>query len=323
MSTTEYFMSADAYKKLDSKGRRIEILDYFFRKYNQNNKTFTYIKPKDFKKDYKLTSNQQRTLNRNFQWLWNKYIITGNTENNELKDPSLTTEYKIRTKEDGDEIVFKYNIPHDSVKRMHYATLLIGLIHDSTDVASEVPFFKETAEMSMGLITKISNGIFRDVLLASKIYKYFKYNKGNLFSIVAELSYFEQPISIYFKDGTEIKNGIINSIGIYEDGTIELSINKMTIEIKIIDEIVDIFVLSKNCPPSKITKIADVKMNIFLDSLKNQAEYDRMVKIYNQNCINKDIPNDSFEEFIRRLCRKNKDNLNIVERANRKIRIIE
>ena len=36
-------MTADEYSELDSKRKRIEILDYFFRKYNQNNKTFTYI----------------------------------------------------------------------------------------------------------------------------------------------------------------------------------------------------------------------------------------------------------------------------------------
>ncbi len=321
MNTSLHPIIGDAYAELDSKRKRIEILDYFFRKYNELN-AFTYLKPKDFKKEYKISINQQRTLNRNFQWLWYRYITIGNTENNKQEDVSLTTEYKIRT-EDERGIIFKYKIPTDPVKRKHYATLLISLLHDSTDIASKIPFFKETVEMSMGFITKISDGIFRDVLLASKIYKYFKYNKGNLLSIVAELSYFQQSIWICFKDGTEIKNGVIHSIGIYEDGVIELSINEMIIKIETIDEIVDIFVLSKNCPSSKVAKIVNVNIHIFLDSLKNQTEYDRMVEIYNQNCINKDIPNDSFEEFIRRLCRKNKDNLNIVDRANRKIRIIE
>ena len=315
-------MTADKYSELDSKRKRIEILDYFFRKYNQNNKIFTYIKPKDFKKDYKLSSNQQRTLIRNFDWLWHKYIIIGNTENNKLTDSSLTTAYKIRTEDDGDEKVFKYKIPTDPIKRKHYATLLISLIHDSKDSPSQIPFFNETVEMGMGLITKISNGIFRDILLASKIYEYFHCKKGNLLSIVAELSYFEQPIWIKFKDGTEIKNGIIHSIGIYEDGAIELSINNMTIEIETIDEIVDIYVLSKNYPSSKVG-LPNINKVILFDALKNQPEYDKMVEIYDEHCINRDFPNDSLEEFIKRECDPiNKDCLTLIERAKRKIRLI-
>lgn len=333
IGTTENLISSEEYAKLDTKGKRTVILDYFFRKYNELGE-FTYIKPKDFKSDYKLTSNQQRTLNRNFQWFWLKYVFKGNTEDKKMGDPSLTTEYKIRTKEDDDEISFNYNIPKEPHKRRHYATLLIGLLNDTTDVASQIPFYSETAQMSMGLITQLTDGVVKEVLLASKIYEYFKCNSGSLLNIIAELSHFKQSIQIEFKNRKKIKNGIIKSIGIYEDGEIELIINDETLVLDNIDEIKNIFVLSKNYPTSDVVisrktekeqrfhKRPSMNRKILLDSLKQQKQYKKMVEIYSQYCVDKNIIDDSLEKFINRLSKTTKECLNLTERANRRIKVI-
>lgn len=331
METVENLISSEEYAELDTKGKRTVILDYFFRKYNELGE-FTYLKPKDFKSDYKLTSNQQRTLNRNFQWFWSKYVLKGNTEDKLMGDQSLTTEYKIRTKEDDDEISFNYNIPSDPIKRKHFATLLIGLLNDTTDVASQIPFYSETAQMNMGFITQLSDGVVRDVFLASKVYEYYKCNSGSLLSIVAQLSHFKQPVQIELKKDNKFKkinNGVINSIGIYEDGEIELVINDDTIVIDIIDDITNIFVLSSNYPTSNVG-LPKMYTKTFLDSLKQQKKYKEMVKFYSEKCIDKDIQNDSLEKFIQRLNKptnntkkdNNKDCLTLIERANRRIKIL-
>lgn len=302
--------------------KKAQILDYFF----QYPKEF--LETKSVQAALNITQNGYRTMIRNFQFFHYFGVLESKNDININKKEAFNSQikeydksYRLTTNEK-----VKFQIPNDPDRRFLYATLVSQLFTDEKDeyigIDDETYILPIVNTRIFGLITKSSNGIFRDVLLASKIYEYFHCKKGNLLSIVAELSYFEQPIWIKFKDGTEIKNGIIHSIGIYEDGAIELSINNMTIEIETIDEIVDIYVLSKNYPSSKVG-LANINKVILFDALKNQPEYDKMVEIYDEHCINRDFPNDSLEEFIKRECDPiNKDCLTLIERAKRKIRLI-
>lgn len=302
--------------------KKAQILDYFF----QYPKEF--LETKSVQAALNITQNGYRTMIRNFQFFHYFGVLESKNDININKKEAFNSQikeydksYRLTTNEK-----VKFQIPNDPDRRFLYATLVSQLFTDEKDeyigIDDETYILPIVNTRIFGLITKSSNGIFRDVLLASKIYEYFHCKKGNLLSIVAELSYFEQPIWIKFKDGTEIKNGIIHSIGIYEDGAIELSINNMTIEIETIDEIVDIYVLSKNYPSSKVG-LPNINKVILFDALKNQPEYDKMVEIYDEHCINRDFPNDSLEEFIKRECDPiNKDCLTLIERAKRKIRLI-
>lgn len=332
METTEYKMSSEEYGELDTKAKRVIVLDYFFRKFNELKK-FTYLQPKDLKSEYKLTVSQKRTLNRNFEWLYRKYLLIGEIE---TIDPSkiYNTSFKIRTDSDDSSVNFKFNIPKDTFKRKHYATLLVALLSDTDDTASQTPYFKETAQMGIQLITQLTDGVVKEVLLASKIYEYFKCNSGSLLNIIAELSHFKQSIQIEFKNRKKIKNGIIESIGIYEDGEIELIINDETIVLDSIDEIKNIFVLSTNYPTSDVVisrktekeqrfhKRPSMNRKILLDSLKQQKQYRKMVETYSQHCIDKNIIDDSLEKFINRLSKPTKECLNLSERANRRIKVV-
>lgn len=302
--------------------KKAQILDYFF----QHPKEF--LETKSVQVALNISQNGYRTMIRNFQFFHYFGVLESKNDINIDREEAFNSQinkydksYRLTTNEK-----VKFQIPSDPDRRFLYATLVSQLFTDEKDeyigIDDETYILPIVNTRIFGLITKISNGIFRDVLLASKIYEYFHCKKGNLLSIVAELSYFEQPIWIKFKDGTEIKNGIIHSIGIYEDGAIELSINNMTIEIETIDEIVDIYVLSKNYPSSKVG-LPNINKVILFDALKNQPEYDKMVEIYDEHCINRDFPNDSLEEFIKRECDPiNKDCLTLIERAKRKIRLI-
>lgn len=302
--------------------KKAQILDYFF----QYPKEF--LETKSVQAALNITQNGYRTMIRNFQFFHYFGVLESKNDININKKEAFNSQikeydksYRLTTNEK-----VKFQIPNDPDRRFLYATLVSQLFTDEKDeyigIDDETYILPIVNTRIFGLITKSSNGIFRDVLLASKIYEYFHCKKGNLLSIVAELSYFEQPIWIKFKDGTEIKNGIIHSIGIYEDGAIELSINNMTIAIETIDEIVDIYVLSKNYPSSKVG-LPNINKVILFDALKNQPEYDRMVEIYDEHCINRDFPNDSLEGFIKRECDPiNKDCLTLIERAKRKIRLI-
>lgn len=319
MTTAECLISSDNYGELDTKGKRIVILDYFFRKYNELGK-FTYIKPRDFKKDYKLTSNQQRTLNRNFKWFWDKYIFIDNTESKELDVSSLSTEYKIRTQEDDVGTVFTYNIPTDPIKRKHYSTLLVGLLHDSNGMASNIPFFSETAQMNMNFITQLSDKVIQDVLLASRIYSYYKCSQGNLLNIIALLSHYKKSLWIEFKNGQKIQNGIIESIAIYEDGIIELSINDKIVTLKEIDEISNIFILSAQYPSTNYG-VPRMFKKTFMDMFKQQKEYPKMAEQYFEN-RNRDIQDDNLEKFLQRLMQPTKNCLSLTERADKQIKII-
>lgn len=302
--------------------KKAQILDYFF----QHPKEF--LETKSVQVALNISQNGYRTMIRNFQFFHYFGVLESKNDINIDREEAFNSQinkydksYRLTTNEK-----VKFQIPSDPDRRFLYATLVSQLFTDEKDeyigIDDETYILPIVNTRIFGLITKISNGIFRDVLLASKIYEYFHCKKGNLLSIVAELSYFEQPIWIKFKDGTEIKNGIIHSIGIYEDGAIELSINNMTIAIETIDEIVDIYVLSKNYPSSKVG-LPNINKVILFDALKNQPEYDKMVEIYDEHCINRDFPNDSLEEFIKRECDPiNKDCLTLIERAKRKIRLI-
>lgn len=249
--------------------KKAQILDYFF----QYPKEF--LETKSVQAALNITQNGYRTMIRNFQFFHYFGVLESKNDININKKEAFNSQikeydksYRLTTNEK-----VKFQIPNDPDRRFLYATLVSQLFTDEKDeyigIDDETYILPIVNTRIFGLITKSSNGIFRDVLLASKIYEYFHCKKGNLLSIVAELSYFEQPIWIKFKDGTEIKNGIIHSIGIYEDGAIELSINNMTIEIETIDEIVDIYVLSKNYPSSKVG-LANINKVILFDALKNQ-----------------------------------------------------
>lgn len=309
-------MNSIEYSSLESTDKRALVIDYFFKKHNELNK-FTYIKPKDFKEEYNLNSNQHRTLNRNFEWLYYKSFLISILDIID-ENKCYHTDFKI------DDRKIKYNIPSDEKKRLHYATLLAALLSSSPKFMDikHINYYEETAIKGMDLTTKLTDGVVRDVLLASKIYEYYKCGKGSLLNIVAELSHFEQSIQIEFKDGTLIRNGIIKSIGIYEEGGIELVINRMTLELDNINEITNIFILSKDYPSSNVG-LPSMNTKILLDSLKTQKNYNKMNELYIENCIDTDIENDTLEKFIQRLCKHTDDCLSLTERANRRIKIID
>lgn len=308
-------MDSIEYGTLCTVGKRAVILDYYFKKFNEL-REFTFIKPKDIKSEYKLKSNQHRTLNRNFELLYSKYFFKSELEE-VPSDKWYHTAFKIN------DTKIKYKIPTDETKIFHYAYTLASYLTSSEKNATvdNISFYKETALAGMKFITSISNGIFRDVLLASKIYEYYKCNKGSLLPIIFELSHFEQPVWIELQDNTIIQNGIIHNIEICEDGAIKLFVNKMIIEIATMNEITNIFVLSSKYPTSKSGSPL-INKKILLDNLKNQKNYTKMVEIYAENCIDTDIENDSLEKFIERLCKHTENCLSIMDRANRQIRII-
>lgn len=301
------------YGNLDTVDKRAVVIDYFFKIFIQKNE-FTFIKPKDLKNEYNLTSNQHRTLNRNFEWLLLKYLIIGETENIDSKK-IYNTSFKINDKE------FKFNIPTDDTKRFHYSKLLSALLSSSEALAEKISFFRETAEMGIHFITQLTDGVMKDVLLASKIYEYYKCNSGNLLNIVAELSHYNQHIEINFNDGDKVEKGVIESIGIYDDGEIALVINDEIIVLKSIDEITNIFILSSKYPTSNVG-FPSMNTKTLIETLKNQKNYNKMVEIYYENCIDSDFENDDFEKFILRMSNKTKNCLSLSERANRQIRII-
>lgn len=309
-------MDSIEYGDLDTVGKRAAILDYYFKKFNELGE-FTFIKPKDIKSAYKLKTNQHRTLNRNFELLYGKYFFK--SELDEIpSDKWYHTAFKI------DDTKIKYKIPTDENKIFHYAYTLASYLSSSEKftTVNNISFYKETALAGMKFIASLSNGIVRDVLLASKTYEYYKCGLHDLFSIIVELSHFEQSIGIEFSDGRRIQNGIIKNIEIYGDGVIKLHINRDTITIDSIEEITNIFVLSSNYPSSKSGNPL-MNTKILLDSLKKQENYTKMIEMYNENCIDKDIENDSLEKFIEKLCKRTENCLSIVDRANRQIRIIE
>ena len=305
-------MNSIEYANLETVDKRAVVINFFFDKFNELNE-FTFIKPKDLKNEYKLTSNQHRTLNRNFEWLLLKYLIIGETERVDSKK-IYNTSFKLNDKE------FKFNIPTDETKRFHYAKLLSSLLSSSESIASNISFFKETAEMGMSFISQLTDGIIREVLLASKIYEYYKCNSGNLLNIIAELSHYNQLISIEFTN-RKIDKSIIESIGIYEDGEIELNVNNEIIVLKSIDEILNIFILSSKYPSSNVG-MPNMNTKLLIDSLKGQRNYKKMVEIYDANCKDENIVNDNLEKFIHRISKPTKNCFTLSQRANRRIRII-
>jgi len=308
-------MDSIEYGNLESIDKRALILDFFFKKFNEVNE-FTFIKPKDIKAEYKINSNQYRTLIRNFELLYYKSFfisILDAIDENKI----YHTDFKIN------DSIIKYNIPKDEGKRLHYATLLASLMSSSPKFMDidNIKYYKETALKPMGLITKLTDGIFRDVLLASKIYEYFKCEKEDLLSIIAELSHFEQRIEIEFSNNKKIMNGIIKSIGVYEDGGIELIIDGKTVVVESINEITNIFILSNKYPSSNVG-LPSMNTKILLESLKTQKNYHKMSELYIENCRDTDIKSDTLEKFIERLCKESNDCLSLTERANRRIKII-
>jgi len=307
-------MDSVEYSNLETVDKRAVVLDFFFKKFNELNE-FTYLKPKDLKSEYNLTSNQHRTLNRNFEWLLLKYLIVGETENITSKKV-YNTSFKLNVKD------FQYNIPTDEKKRFHYAKLLSALLSSSEATANKIIFFNETAKMGIHFITQLTDGVIRDFFLATKLYEYYKYKKGNLLSIIVELSHYKQPIWIEFVHGKKIENCTIESIGIYEDGEIKLVINDETIALKSIDDITNIFVLSSNYLTSNVG-LPSMNTKTLIDSLKQQKQYKKIVEIYSENCLDTNIKNDSLENFIHRHNKPTNDYLPLTKRANRRIKIIK
>lgn len=318
-------------KDIDKKAK---ILDYFF----QYPKEF--LKTKNVQKALNITQNGYRTMIRNFQFFHyygviesenNVLIERGNPFNSQIKEYDnsycLTRNEKV-----------KFQIPTDTKKRYFYATLVTQLFTDERDdyvgIDDETYILPIVNAQIFKSLTMFSNGVVRDVLLASKIYEYYKCNRGNLLNIVAELSHFEQPIEIKFENGKKIDKGIVESIGIYEDGEIELVINGDTIVLSSIDEIKNIFILSAQYPTSNIPigrpsdgeqryyKRPSMNIKTLIDSLKQQKYYKRMVEIYYEYCRDNDVIDDSLEKFLRRLSKPTKDCLTLSERANRRIKVI-
>ena len=173
---------------------------------------------------------------------------------------------------------------------------------------------------TMDLTNLLSDEVIQDVLLASRIYNYYKCSKGNLLNIIALLSHYKKSLWIEFKNGQKIKNGIIESIAIYEDGIIELSINDKLIALKKIDEISNIFVLSSKYPSTSYG-VPRMFKKTFMDIFKQQKEYPKMVEQYFEN-RNRDIQDDNLEKFLQRLMKPTKNCLSLTERADRQIKII-
>ena len=157
-------------------------------------------------------------------------------------------------------------------------------------------------------------------------------------NILAELSHFEQLIYLKYKVDdklSKIEKAIIESIGIYEDGEIELVINGETILLNDIDDIKDIYILSKNYPTKNmpIGRPMDGKqryqrqpaMNtkILLDIVKKHEKYSFMCELYYEQYKNDDIENDSLEKFIKRISKPTKGCFNLSQRANFRIKLIK
>lgn len=307
-------MDSIEYGNLDTVEKRAVVLDFFFMMYNEI-KEFSFIKPKDLKSKYRLNSNQHRTLSRNFHWLLLKYVIIGESEEVDI-DKIYNTSFKLDTS----KII--YNIPTDEDKRKHYSYLLASLLNSKDSSLKNIPYYEKTAKVGISFITHFGDGIVRETFLSAKIYDYFKNNEGSLLGIMLELSNHNQPIYMKYKNGDKLSKidiGVIESIGIYDDESIQLIISGETIEINSIDDITNIFILSKNYPTSKVG-LPSMNMKTLVESFKTHKNYNKMSESYIQYCKEFEIEFEDFEKYINKLLKEKANGLTITQRANRRIR---
>jgi len=298
--------------------KRAKILDYMFEHIDE------YTQPKDVKKKYKLNSNAHRTLIRNFQWFHLKYVIYSQ-QIIESIEGNYDTKYKINP---SDKINFK--IPSDKLQRLNYATVITSLLMNTeSDILSNT-LVTNTIEILNKSIKEFMSGIIRDTFLSVNVYDYFKNKKGSMLSILMELSHFNQQISLKIKSEdsmTQIDKTIIKKVTINEDGSIKLKLPNMSIKLKSLDEITNIFILSKNYPT---TKSGSPLMNkkTFIESIKKNDNIGKMresfVKIMGdlQSEIEDEVDMD-FDKYVENLLKDKVDGLNIIERGNRRIKTID
>lgn len=298
--------------------KRAKILDYMFEHIDE------YTQPKDVKKKYKLNSNAHRTLIRNFQWFHLKYVIYSQ-QIIESIEGNYDTKYKINPSE---KINFK--IPLDNLQRLNYATVITSLLMNTEKDILSNTLVTNTIEILNKSIKEFMSGIVRDTFLSVNVYDYFKNKEGSMLSLLIELSHYNQQISLNIKSEdsmTQIDKTIIKKVTINEDGSIKLKLPNMSIKLKSLDEITNIFILSKNYPT---TKSGSPLMNkkTFIESIKKNDNIEKIkesfVKIMGdlQSEIEDEVDMD-FDKYIENLLKDKVDGLNIIERGNRRIKTID
>ena len=328
------------YKDFTTAERRAITLDYIFMNMTK------HIKPSEFRKFYNIDSRKfTKNISRNFIWFEKKYVIWDEKycEDSDYKNSSIIKNKDGNFSNSNIDIKDAYNksyilntnrvtykIPSDSLKRYNYSIMVTSLLMSFDNaVVEDIPMINVLNEMIKSNTKEFMSGIIRDTFLSVNVYDYFKNKKGSMLSILMELSHYNQQISLEIKSEdsmTQIEKTIVKKVIINEDSSVKLKLPNMSIKLKSLDEITNIFILSKNYPT---TKGGSPLMNkkTFIESVQKSDNIGKMkdsfVKIMGdlQSEIEDEVDMD-FNKYMENLLKDKVNGLNIIERGNRRIKIV-
>lgn len=296
--------------------KRAKILNYFFEHGTDE------VKPRDFKESSHLNNNATRTLIRNFQWFHGKYVIFSKAVR-EFQDGNYDSDYMLTENEK-----VKFVIPLDKEERLDYATFITSHLMTSNKGIDNDTFIQDKVLPLFSMLMHFGNGIARESILAAEIYTNVKSSKGNLLSILFKLSKFNQAIDIHIKSDNEtiyVKDTRIDTVAIESDKKIVLVLKDRTITLSSLEDIVDIFIISDNFPPTAMG-IPNLNIVQLVEAFKAPKQYAKMNECYENIVRDFEIESDDeldtdLNKMIDKLVRNKVNGIPFYERARRRIRV--
>jgi len=326
------------YIDLGTTDRRALALDYIFMNHN------SLVKPCEFRKFYKLNSKKfTKNISRNFYWFEQQWIIedgiyhkdkictTSITDTNDGKVQFSNSNINISEIYNKSYVLkttnVKYKIPKEPLLRYNYSLLIVSLLKADENQGISQSKLNVIDSLARPYLKEFANTIIRETLFASSVYDCFYNNKNALLSIIIELSKYNQSIKLKINTNNniiDISNTTINHIVIGENGSIELNLNNMNILLNSINDIESIFILSKKYPISNNHKIGKITKKIFIEQLNKSENITKLKEIFID--IVKDFQAESreqlnidFDKYISDLLKTPKDNISLLDKANRRI----
>jgi len=284
--------------------RRAKILDCFFDIESQNNarevkrEDLLWLAPKDIKAKLSIEDKlDYRTFIRDLKFFFFKYtILTDHWTDKEKYDAcsdknKYNTKYKLT-----DDKKIQFHIPADHRKRLLYARAITALLiatDELIDGGTVLPIVNSSSYQLKNMIMYLFDGLVRDTFLAVALFDYFHYGEGSLFSILVELSQFNQHINIKIelnKSKMEFNNVRVESITINENMKINLNFGLSSVLLNSLSDIRNISILTEHYPK-------EIDRNHIIFRIKKKQLYDEIHKHKNFPKMNEwlSVKKESFE----------------------------
>jgi len=154
---------------------------------------------------------------------------------------------------------------------------------DSTKNIVNNPLITILNEKIIFSFKSIFDGLIRESILASEIYDYYNYGDNTLFSILSDIVHFKQKVDITIKTNeqqTSIKNTHIKSIELDSSKNIILHLEKISIFLSSLDEIVNLYIISNAKIKTLGYEIPKLNRNDLVNVVKTHPGYNKFKEIF-------------------------------------------